>query len=129
MKKKQLCDQVVEYLLTREEEELATLTVESIARVFNVSHSFLNRKFKNEREFPLREYLFREKMARSAFLLLEDKESTIKDISKKLGYLDIDYFSFLFRNFFGISPGKYRECKKDYTIKKKKKKNGTGSYG
>ena len=121
MKKNQLCDKVVEFLLTQKVDDLAALTVAEIARRFNVSQSFLNRKFKLERNFPLREYLFREKMARSALLLREDDRLTIKDISKKMGFLDIDYFTYVFKNHFGIPPGRYRDCKNNIFEKKQDK--------
>lgn len=111
MKKNELCDKVVEFVLTRNVDELASLTVSEIARRFNVSQSFLNRKFKHSRNFPLREYLFREKMARSALLLREDAGLTIKDVSERMGFQDNDYFTYIFKNHFGVPPGKYRECK------------------
>lgn len=111
MKKNQLCDKVVEYLLTRKVEELASLTVAEIARAFNVSQSFLNRKFKLERNYPLREYLFREKMVRSALLLTEEEGLTVKEVSQIMGFLDLDYFTYIFKNHFGVSPGRYRDCK------------------
>lgn len=113
MKKKELCDKVVEFVLTRNVEELASLTVAEIARRFNVSQSFLNRKFKQERNSPIREYLFREKMSRAALLLLENAGLTIKDVSEKMGFQDNDYFTYVFKNHFGVPPGRYRECKID----------------
>lgn len=113
MKKSELCDRVVEFVLTRENDELATLTVAEIARRFNVSQSFLNRKFKKERSFPVRVYLFREKMARSALLLSENEELTIKEVSMQMGFSDNDYFAYVFKNHFGVPPGRYRECKND----------------
>ncbi len=111
MKKDLLCDKVVEYVLSRKIYDLASLTVAGIAREFNISQSFLNRKFRTQRNFPLREYLFREKMSRCAILLSEKSELTIKEVAETIGFSDIDYFTYVFKNHFGISPGRYRECK------------------
>ena len=120
MKKNELCDRVVEFVLTRDIDELAALTVADIARTFNVSQSFLNRKFKQERNFPLREYLFREKMNRSALLLREDAGLTVKNVADIMGFQDYDYFTYIFKNHFGVPPGRYRECKVGLSMEKDK---------
>jgi len=111
MKKNQLCDQVIEFVLTCKTSDLSSLTIAGIARKFNVSQSFLDRKFRVERNFPVREYLFREKMYRTAHLLTQENGLTVKEIGLKMGFLDKEYFTYIFKNHYGVSPGKYRECK------------------
>ncbi len=106
-----LCNQAVEYILMQPVENLAKLTVAEIARHLDVSHSYLARRFKAEREYPLRDYLFREKMVRCVFLLQQEKNMTISDLAKALGFFDAEYFAFLFKQYFGVSPGRYRRCK------------------
>jgi AraC-like DNA-binding protein len=103
----------MEVVLTRKIEELGELTVAGIARELNVSRSYLSRVFKRERDFSLGKYLFREKMTRCAILLTKEPQMTIKELSEKLGFLDADYFAYVFKKYFGISPGRYREYKKE----------------
>lgn len=112
MKRDFFCDLAMEFVLTRNNEELGDLSVAQIARELHVSRSYLARIFKLERNFSLKEYLLREKMIRSAFLLVKEPQLTIKELAGKIGFLDIGYFSYLFKKYFGISPARYRECKK-----------------
>ena len=107
-----LCNQAVEYILTQPVENLANLTVAEIARHLDVSHSYLARKFKAERDYPLREYLFREKMIRSVYLLQNEENMTIRDLARMMGFFDAEYFAYLFKQHFGVSPGRYRSSKK-----------------
>ncbi|UCH95203.1 MAG: helix-turn-helix transcriptional regulator [Candidatus Aminicenantes bacterium] len=110
--KSSLCVRAVEYMLTRKDEEFGELTVAKIARALKVSQSYLDRLFRLQRNFPLREYFLREKMVRSVILLTGESDLTIKQLSEKVGFLDCNYFIYIFKNHFGISPARYRECKK-----------------
>jgi AraC-like DNA-binding protein len=112
MKRDFLCDLAIEFVLTQKNEKLGELSVEKIARELDVSRSYLARIFKRERNFSLKEYLLREKMIRSALLLVNEPQMTVKELSQKIGFLDTDYFAIIFKKYFGISPGRYRECKK-----------------
>jgi len=107
-----LCDRAMEYVLTRKVEDLGDLTVAKIAKALKVSRSYLARTFKSERDFSIKEYLFREKMLRSALLLMNKPQLTIRQISEMIGFLDANYFAHIFKKYFGISPGKYRDSKK-----------------
>ena len=112
MEKDHLCNRAMEFILTQPVKELKDLTVADIARHLDVSHSYLSRKFKVERLFSLRDYLFREKMARSVSMLLEKTDLTIPEVAEKIGFFDADYFAYVFKHYFGISPGRYRTCKR-----------------
>ena len=115
MKKKRdfLCNLAMEFVLTRKIEELGELTVAGIAKELKVSRSYLSRVFKKERDFSLGIYLLREKMMRTAILLSGEPQMTIKELSEKMGFLDAGYFAYVFKKYFGISPGRYRESKKN----------------
>jgi two-component system response regulator YesN len=116
VKKDSLCDLAIEFVLAQKNEKLGELGVEQIARELNVSRSYLARIFKRERNFSLKEYLLREKMIRSTLLLAKEPQMTVKELSEEIGFLDADYFALLFKKYFGISPGKYRECKKKAAV-------------
>jgi AraC-like DNA-binding protein len=116
MKKDFLCDLAIEFVLTQKNEKLGELNVEQIARELNVSRSYLARIFRRERNFSLKEYLLREKLIRSTLMLVMEPQLTVKELSEKIGFLDTDYFAHIFKKYFGISPGRYRECKKNAAV-------------
>ena len=113
MKKNDLTDRVVEYVLMCNDEDLGFLSVEKIAKIFKVSESFLARKFRTDKEFTLGKYIFRERMFRAAILLKGSEELTVKRLSEKIGFYDYDYFSRTFKKYYGITPSRYRYCKRN----------------
>ncbi len=104
-------DKVVEYILTREVDELETLLVKSIACNFNMSRNRLWRCFKKEKNMTLEEYIFRVKITHAAVLLQENMQLSVKEIGEKLGYYSCNYFICVFKRYFGTTPGRYRELK------------------
>lgn len=109
MKRKSQSERVVEYVLSCKIEELATLSVEHIATSLNINRSHLSRTFKAERSCTIEQYLFRIKIIHAATILKTKPKMPIKEVSKKIGFCRCDYFSRLFKNFFGATPAKYRE--------------------
>ncbi|MCP5108637.1 MAG: helix-turn-helix transcriptional regulator [bacterium] len=99
----------MEYVLTRKVDELAVLTVESIAKKLEINRSHLSRTFKSEKNFTIEEFVFKIKIIRSATMLKEDDEITIKEVSRKMGFCRCDYFIRIFRLYFGTTPAKYRD--------------------
>jgi len=108
-KENSLSDRVVEFVLTRKIEELAALTVENVAGNLKINRSHLSRTFKAEKNFTIEEFIFKIKIIRSATLLKDNNELTIKDISKRMGFCRCDYFIRIFKRYFGTTPAKYRE--------------------
>ena len=109
MKERSLSDRVVEYVLSRNIEELAALTVEQVAGSLSINRSHLSRTFKAEKKFTLEEFIFKIKIIRSASLLKDQADLTIKEISQKMGFCRCDYFIRIFKRYFGTTPAKYRE--------------------
>ena len=107
-----LCNRAIEYVLTRKDEDFGDLTVSAVARALEVSQSYLARTFRRERDCSIKEYLLREKMLRSALLLINKPQLTVRRLAEIMGFQDINYFNRVFKSNFGISPGRYRECKK-----------------
>ncbi|NIM78553.1 MAG: helix-turn-helix domain-containing protein [Candidatus Aminicenantes bacterium] len=116
MKRNSLSDRVVEYVLTRTIDELAALTVESVAFNLNINRSHLSRTFKAEKNFTIEEFVFKIKIIRAATMLKDNVDLTIKEISKRMGFCRCDYFIRIFKRYFGITPARYRELirKKPY---------------
>ena len=110
MTESDFAEQVIRFILTRENEELGDLTILKIARRLNISQSHLYQIFQNEKKIPPGKFLMIAKMLRAA-ILLEDSDnlSSIKVVSEKMGFSSSDYFTRIFKEHFGTTPGKYRE--------------------
>lgn len=111
IKKRTISDQVVEFVLKCKNEELGNLSVSEVARVFKVSESFLSRKFRTDKSFTLGKFIFRERMFRSAQILLGNRDLTVKSLADLMGFSDYDYFIRTFKKYYGVSPSRYRYCK------------------
>lgn len=83
------------------------LCVDNLAALISHSVSQTIRIFKKEYGITPYEYLLLQKLER-AKLLLKNTNMRIKDISKALSFSDEHYFSGLFREKTGVSPGEYR---------------------
>jgi len=108
-----LSNRAAEFVLQCPDKELGSLSVSKLARIFNISESFLSRKFKKTKECTIGKYIFREKMFRAAKLIRENKDTTIKSLSEIIGFDDYEYFMRAFKRFYGVSPSRYRNCKRD----------------
>jgi len=104
-------ERVIKYIATRCDEEFARLSVASIARKFKTDRYRLSRTFKAEKGVTLENYLLQEKMCRCAFLLMGDRSTTVKEVSSLMGFCTCDYFIQVFKKYFGIVPGQYKEYK------------------
>lgn len=111
MKKRKLSDRVIEYILSCDNKDIASLTIKQVANTFAVSQSFLYRKFKSEKYFSLGEFLLKEKMFRAANLLLENQKLPVKVITEMIGFSTSDYFIRVFKKHYGVCPNLYRKCK------------------
>lgn len=113
-------DQVMRFILSRDNEELGELTILKIACKLNISQSHLYHIFNIEKKIPPGKFLMMAKMIRAAILLEESKELLpIKVVSKKMGFSSTDYFTRIFKEHFGTTPGKYREYSRQRAIPQK----------
>lgn len=113
MKKRKLSDRAAEFIVSLNDEELATLKVDALAVNLGVNPSYLSRKFKSDKEMSLNEFITGEKMHRSAILLSKNKKVPVVSLAKKTGFARADYFVILFKNYFGIHPKKYGQLKRN----------------
>ena len=54
------------------------------------------------------EYILREKIYRAYFILRRDTAISIEELSRELGFTQIEDFDFEFERYFAISPENYR---------------------
>lgn len=83
------------------------LTVESICAYLNVSYAYFSTVFKKEIGKSFTSYLTEIRLNKALKLLLENNEKTYV-IAHDVGYVDPNYFSYVFKKVYGVSPNKYR---------------------
>lgn len=83
------------------------LSLDCICEALGVSNSYFSTIFKKEIGSSFISYLTDYRMDRAASLLIETNEKSYM-IAKKVGYSDPNYFSYVFKRRFGVSPSKYR---------------------
>lgn len=104
-----LIDKAVEFILTRNINELATLTEKKIAENLKVKPSYLQESFKTEQNIALERFITREKIHRAVFILEKNQLLSVEEISGKLGFPRSDDFITEFREYLAIDPHKYKE--------------------
>lgn len=109
--KKKVSYQLVEYVMKATDEEFAEFSVGTLAHSLNIDRFKLLRLFKKQTNMTLEHFLYKEKMARAAYLLKAYRNITIKQIAKKIGFCTCDYFIQKFKEYYGVAPSKYREYK------------------
>ena len=99
----ELFERIVEYIESRICEPL---TIAEICQQFSLSRSSLQLLFKNEVNQSPKKFISDMKLDRSCKMLRENKY-TISEISLKLGYSSIHYFSNAFNQKYHMSPSEY----------------------
>lgn len=83
------------------------LSVEVICRKLNVSAAYFSTIFKKETGKTFVRYLTDYRMEKAVSLLMTGNDKTYV-IAEKVGYAEPNYFSYVFKKQFGVSPSKYR---------------------
>lgn len=94
-----------EYVRHNYEDE--DLSLDRVCEVLGVSNSYFSSVFKKETGNSFIRYLTDYRMERASQLLIETNEKSYI-IARKVGYADPNYFSYVFKRKFGVSPSKYR---------------------
>lgn len=85
----------------------ADISLDEICTVLGVSNSYFSSLFKKEAGKSFISYLTDYRMDIAAEMILNTDEKSYT-IAEKVGYLDANYFSYVFKKKFGVSPSKYR---------------------
>ena len=103
--KRSLIDQAKEYVHNNYQEE--SLGLDDICKELGVSNSYFSSIFKKETGKSFVGYLTGYRMEKAARMLVETNEKSYM-IAKNVGYTDPNYFSYVFKRQYGVSPSKYR---------------------
>ena len=90
----------------------ANLTLNSLAKMHNVSGGYLSTVFKKETGKNITEYI-REKRMKHAEQLLSSTHLQIQTVALHCGIMDVQYFSKMFT---GKTPKEYRETIKNPSV-------------
>lgn len=90
----------------------SNLSIETICGYLNVSAAYFSTVFKKETGKTFINYLTDYRMEEALELLLTQNEKTYV-IAAKVGYSDPNYFSYVFKKQFGMSPSKYKTSKQE----------------
>ena len=83
-------------------------SLDTVCSVLGVSNSYFSTIFKKETEKSFITYLTDYRMDVAVRLIVETNDKSY-EIGEKVGYLDANYFSYVFKKKFGVSPSKYRK--------------------
>lgn len=108
MKHHNLAERVIKMILLSDLKELAKLSVNLIARKFDVNPDFLSRKFKEDTDFLLSDYIKLEKIRQAEKLLETRNDLNIADIAEMLGFSKPEYFRKYFKKKNILKPHEYR---------------------
>ena len=119
---KDLVQHVAVHILKMKTEVLKDIKIQDISKLFNVHPSLLSRKFKQEKEYTLCEFIQRVKIQRAVLLLQQDvienntvakaRQNGLKidNLSTYLGFSSTEYFIRCFKKRIGVPPNTYRKC-------------------
>ena len=84
------------------------LSVESICSILHVSPTYFSSIFKKETDMNFVNYLTNIRLDRAINLLNTTDDKTYI-IAGKVGYQEANYFSYVFKKKYGMSPSRYRK--------------------
>lgn len=102
---------ILSTLYAVEHEYNQELSLAKLAADLQVNPNYLSGRFRKETGMTLAEYLCRVRM-KEAERLLSDTELPVQRISEKVGVLDANYFTKLFKRIYGQTPVQYRRTHK-----------------
>ncbi|OHE62963.1 MAG: hypothetical protein A2Z99_18520 [Treponema sp. GWB1_62_6] len=85
------------------------VSLSQVAEKFAMSESHFGRWFRIANGSNFSDFMIARKLDAAAGLLVSEPGRPVKEIANRLGYLDLSYFSSLFKDKFGVTPIQYRK--------------------
>ena len=82
-----------------------------VANELNLSYTYFSKLFKQSTGKSFTTYITEEKMKKAAELILKGYRT--QQVAKRVGYLNANTFSRAFENYWGYTPSKYRNKRKE----------------
>ena len=105
----ELIKSICEYILNNSN---SNLKLKSIAEKFYINNTYLSNTFATKTGVGFNDYVTTVKMARAKYLFINTQLKTY-EIGYQIGYHDINYFSKLFKKYYGKNPSEYRNIASD----------------
>jgi two-component system, response regulator YesN len=86
----------------------ADISLQDIADRYSLSREYISRKFKQEMNENISDFIGRIRIEKAKLLLL-NPQLRIAQIAEMIGYQDEKYFSKVFKKLVGVSPNQYRK--------------------
>lgn len=100
---------LIQKVITQIESDIASdLSLNNLAKIFEVNPSYLSTLFKKETGCTLTEYVNKQRIERAKELLVSTNIQ-IQNIAQRCGMLDVNYFTKTFKKYTDLTPKKYRE--------------------
>lgn len=87
------------------------LSLEQISAKLRLSPAYFSTLFKKEMGTSFTNYVTKVRLEKAAQLLRNSDDKTYQ-IAEKIGYADPNYFSYVFKRYFGITPSKFRSAQR-----------------
>jgi len=100
----ELIKNICEYILTNHNSDLK---LKVIADKFYINNTYLSNTFATKTGIKFNDYVTTVKMERAKYLFINTSLKTY-EVGYQLGYHDINYFSKLFKKYYGENPSEYR---------------------
>lgn len=84
------------------------LSLSALASVLNINASYLSSLFRKETGQTVTEYVNETRMKRGAHLLRTSRLQ-VQTIAQHCGISDVNYFSKMFKRYYGVTPKQFRE--------------------
>ena len=94
------------------------LDLTKVAHEIGLTSTYLCHLFKKHHGISMQKFIERNRIEKAAYLL-ETENATIGEISVRVGFRSNSYFSKIFREYYGMTPHKYRKHLKLKEIRKK----------
>lgn len=90
------------------------LNLNNIADHFNITPSYLSKKFREECGISIIDYLYKIRISHS-LKLIKDTSLKIADVAQMVGFQDSNAFIRIFKKYYGCTPGKYKTSSMELT--------------